>query len=215
MSATATPTWWMPEAAIAAMLSAAVAAARRQGLQPPPSAGRARIRRMKLARIALLLLVAGLLAGCGGGGDSGGDDNGVAEKTADEIVTDATAAAKSASSVYVHGSTTSGDEPLQIDVHLVKDKGVAGHLEANGLSFDIVRVGDKAYFKGDDAFWTQFGGAAAATLFKDKWVQAPADSGDLASLTPLTDISQLFDGILGEHGTLEKGDTTDVDGTSA
>jgi hypothetical protein len=169
---------------------------------------------MRLLRIAALFAVAVLLAGCGGGG-GGGEDNGVADKTADEIVADATAAAKSASSVYVHGSTTSGDQPLVIDVHLVKDKGGTGHLEVNGFSVEIVRVGNTAYFKGDNDFWAQFGGAAAAALFKDKWVSAPADSGDLASLTPLTDISQLFDGILGQHGKLEKGGETDVNGTPA
>ena len=169
---------------------------------------------MRSLRLAALFAVAVLLAGCGGGG-GGGEDNGVADKTADEIVADATAAAKSANSVYVHGSTTSGGQPLVIDVHLVRDKGGAGHLEVNGFSVDIVRVGNTAYFKGDDDFWKQFGGEAAATLFKDKWVSAPADRGDLASLTPLTDIGQLFDGILGEHGALEKGDKTDVNGTSA
>ena len=170
---------------------------------------------MKRWHLLPLLAVAFVLAGCGGDGDSGGGDNGVAAKTADEIVADALEAGKAAQSVYVHGGTTAGTDPLELDLHLVAGEGGEGHLVANGLSFDIVRIDDTAYFKGDEAFWQQFGGAAAATLFQDKWVKAPADSGDLASLTPLTDIGQLLEGILGEHGTLEKGDETEVNGTSA
>jgi hypothetical protein len=163
--------------------------------------------------LPLLLLATVLLAGCGGGG-GGGNDNGVADKTADEIVADATTAAKNADTVYIHGSGTNEGQELAIDLHLVADEGGAGHLTVGGLSFDIVRIGDTAYFKGDESFWKQFGGDAAAQLFKDKWVQAPA-TGDFASLAQLTDPGELFDGILGSHGTLEKGDKTDVDGTPA
>jgi hypothetical protein len=164
--------------------------------------------------LPLLLVMSSLLAGCGGGGGGGGSDNGVADKTADEIVADATTAAKNADSVYVHGSGTNEGQELAIDLHLVADQGGAGHIAVSGLSFDVVRIGDTAYFKGDDAFWKQFGGDAAAQLFADKWVKAPA-TGDLASLASLTDTGELFDGILGSHGTLEKGDETDVDGNPA
>jgi hypothetical protein len=168
---------------------------------------------VKLPRLVPLLAAAVLLSGCGGGG--GGSDNGVADKSADDIVAAALDAAQNADSVYVHGGTTTGNQPIQIDMHLVRGQGGAGHLVANGLSFDLVRIGDKAYFKGDADFWKQFGGATLAQLLADKWVEAPAKTGDLASLTPLTDVGQLFNAILTNHGTLEKGDTTDVNGTSA
>jgi hypothetical protein len=172
-------------------------------------------RRPPALLLALLLAAAALLvAGCGGDG-GGGSDNGIADKTADEIVDEALAAGKAAQSVYVHGGTTTGDDPLELDMHVVAGVGGEGELTANGLTFEIVRVGDEAYFKGDADFWSQFGGAAAATLFDDRWVKAPADSGDLASLTPLTDLEQLLDGILGEHGNLEKGEETEVNGISA
>ena len=72
-------------------------------------------------------------------------------------------------------------------MHLVAGEGGEGHLVVNGLSFDIVRIGDTAYFKGDDDFWRQFGGEAAVQLLHDRWLEAPATSGDLASFTPLTD----------------------------
>ena len=135
----------------------------------------------------------------------------MAEKSAEEIIADASAAAKEATSVHVHGAATSSGSPLEIDIHLVRDEGGAGHLVANGLSFDMVRIGDKAYFKGDDEFWRQFGGTAAVVLLHDRWLEAPATSGDLASFAPLTDIDQLFGALLSDHGTLEKGEETKVD----
>ncbi len=167
---------------------------------------------MKVARLVPLLAAVVLLAGCGGSGSSG---NGVAEKSADEIVADASAAAHQATSVHVHGASESTGTPLEIDLKLVADEGGEGHLVANGLSFDMVRIGDKAYFKGDDDFWRQFGGDAAVALLRGRWLEAPATSGDLASFAPLTDITQLFDAVLGEHGTLEKGEETTVGGAPA
>jgi hypothetical protein len=152
--------------------------------------------------------VAVLVAGCGGSGNA--NDNGVSAKSADEIVTEANTAAKEATSVHVHGAAESGGSPLEIDMHLVAGEGGAGHLVANGLSFDMVRIGDKAYFKGDDEFWRQFGGAAAVELLRDRWLEAPATTGDLASFAPLTDITQLFEALLGDHGTLEKGEETKI-----
>jgi hypothetical protein len=169
------------------------------------------MRRVRLLRAALLVAAALLLGGCGGGGSGG---NGVAEKSPDEIVTAALTAAKAADSVHVQGEA-GGDDPLEIDVRLVAGEGGEGRLVANGLSFEIVRIGDRAYFRGDGEFWRNFGGGAVVELLEGRWVEAPADTGDLASFTPLTDIEQLFDGILGDHGELSKGDETEVDGTPA
>jgi hypothetical protein len=123
-------------------------------------------------------------------------------------------AAKAATSVHVHGKA-GGDDPLEIDIRLVADEGGEGRLVVNGLSFDIVRIGDRAYFRGDEAFWRNFGGGEVVELLEGRWVEAPADSGDLASLTPLTDMDQLFDSILGDHGTISKGDETKVEGAAA
>src|SRR5206468_2102457 len=100
-------------------------------------------------------------------------------------------------------------------LHLVAGKGGEGRMTTNGLAFDIIRIDGSAYFKGDASFWRQFGGAAAATLFKGRWLKAPAASGRLASLTPLTDIRQLFGAIFTSHGTLAVGKETTIDGRPA
>src|SRR3954447_7748193 len=143
------------------------------------------------------------LAGCGGS-----SSNGEAKKTADQVVSDAQKAALAASAVHVSGNITDNGTPLAVDLTLVKGKGGKGTLSENGLKFELVRVGDTAYIKGTDAFLRKFAGAAAATLFHDKWLKGPASSGDLGALTPLTDADKLFKAALGQHGKLaNKGET--------
>ncbi len=164
---------------------------------------------MRLASIAAPLLAVALLAGCGG---SGKKSNGEAAKTADQIVADAQAAVRNATSVRFSGSAGAD---LVVNLHLAADKGGEGRITANGLTFDIVRIDGSAYFKGDAKFWRRFGGAAAATLFNGRWLKAPATSGRLASLTPLTDIDQLFNAIFSSHGKLEVGKETTINGKPA
>jgi len=161
--------------------------------------------------VALLCIGVAALAGCGGGAKG----NGEAGKTPTQIVGDARAAAKQATSVHVFGSGNASGGAIALDVYLVNGKGGRGHLTANGLSFDLIRIGKRAYFRGGAAFWRQFGGAGAAALLKGRWLSAPADQGDFAAFLPLTDISKLFDAILGNHGTLAKGKTAKVDGSPA
>jgi hypothetical protein len=153
-----------------------------------------------MKRIAVAMFVSLLLlAGCGSGRSK---SNGVAAKTADQIVADAQTAAAGATSVHVAGAQGSA---RVIILSLVAGKGGKGRITANGLTFDMVRIGPTAYFKGDSAFWRQFGGQAMAQLMGDRWLKAPATSGQLSSFAPLTDITKLFNSILSSHGTLKKG----------
>jgi hypothetical protein len=155
--------------------------------------------------LAASLLVVALLAGCG----SGTKSNGEASKPGADVVTDAIAAANGATSVHVKGSGTSSGQPLLIDLYLVAGKGGKGRLTISGLTFDIVRIGDTAYFKGDKAFWKNFGGSAMAALIQGRWLKESAVKGQLSSFTPLTDIKRLFNAILASHGNLKnKGEIT-------
>lgn len=156
----------------------------------------------------LLLLAAALLAGCGGGAKS----NGEADKTADQIVADALAAVRTASSVHVSGGGLSSGQPLQVDLTLVAGKGGKGRITSNGITFDMIRIGSTAYFKAGPRFWRGFGGAAAATLLQNRWLKASATTGKLSSFTPLTNVTALFRAILTSHGALAKTGESTVDG---
>jgi hypothetical protein len=154
---------------------------------------------------AVLPVLALIPAGCGGGSKS----NGEAKKSPEQVVADAQHAAVSASSVHVSGQIVDNGTPLALDLTIVKGKGGKGTLSENGLAFQLVRVGDTAYIKGSDAFLRKFAGQGAATLLHDKWLKAPAGTGELASLAPLTDTQKLFGGALRQHGKLtNKGETT-------
>jgi hypothetical protein len=165
---------------------------------------------MRLATIAAPLVAVALLAGCGG--SSGPKSNGEASKTADQIIADAQAAVLGATTVHVSGNAGSS---LVMNLHLVAGKGGEGQMTTNGLTFDIIRIDGSAYFKGGAAFWHQFGSPAAATLFKGRWLKAPATSGRFASLTPLTDITKFFSAVLTSHGTLAVGKETTIGGEPA
>jgi hypothetical protein len=140
--------------------------------------------------------------------------NGEADKTADQIVADALVAATGAKGVHVSGSGKSDGKPLALDLHLVAAKGGKGTVTADGLTFDIIRIGPKAYFRGDSKFWSNFGGSAMAELLKGKWLMASATTGDFASFTPLTDIKALMKQTLSSHGTLTTKGTTTIHGHS-
>jgi hypothetical protein len=161
-------------------------------------------------RPALLLLLAlSLLAGCGGSGKKG---NGEAGKTVAQIVADTRATVLAATSVHVSGSGLSSGSPLALDLRLVAGKGGKGRITANGITFDMVRVGPTAYFKAGPKFWQGFGGGTAAALLANRWLKAPATTGKLATFTPLTDIRKLFTALLDVHGNLEKTGESTIDG---
>jgi hypothetical protein len=160
--------------------------------------------------LALLTAIAVLLSGCGGAGDS--SSNGIASKTPSEILAAATAAANSASSVHVSGSIISGGSPITLDLELLAGKGGRGQISEDGLSFNLIQVGGTAYISGSPAFYSHFGGPAAEKLLAGKWLKAPASSGSFSSLGSLTDLNQLLDTALSDHGALRKGPTTTIDG---
>ncbi len=114
--------------------------------------------------------------------------------------------------MHVAGTLSSGGTPLTLDMDLVSGHGGRGQISENGLSFELIVVGDTVYIKGSPAFYSHFGGAAAAQLFQGKWLKAPVSGGELASLASLTNLSRLLDQALASHDTLAKGATTTIAG---
>jgi hypothetical protein len=155
-----------------------------------------------------LVLLAGVLGACG----SSSSGNGVAAKAPTDIVAATKVAADAATSVHVSGSIVSGGSPITLDMDLLAGKGGRGQLTENGLGFELIQTGGTVYIKGSAAFYRHIGGTAAAQLLQGKWLKAPTTSSDFASISSLTELRQLIDTTLANHGTLAKGGATTVKG---
>jgi hypothetical protein len=171
------------------------------------------LRRPPLAIPALALLLLGLaLAGCGSSSSSG---NGVESKSPAQILEATKTAAKSAAAVHIAGSIVSEGKPISLDMELLARKGGKGRISQEGFSIDLIQTGGAVYINGSAAFYRHVGGAAAAQLLQGRWLKAPANSGELASLASLTDLSKLIDTALANHGTLAKGAKATIAGQPA
>lgn len=170
---------------------------------------------------AAVSLIAVVLAGCGGGGSSSSSSsssssaNGVASKSATAIFEAAKTAAAGAGSVHIAGSIVSGGKPIGLNMELLSGKGGKGQISQEGFSINLVQVGGSVYMNGSKAFYTHVAGATAAQLLQGKWLKAPANSGELASLASLTDFSKLITSALAHKGTLTKGASTTIEGQPA
>lgn len=162
------------------------------------------------APLLVVLLIAAVLAGCGGSSSSSG--NGVAGKTPAEILAATKAATDTATSVHVSGSIVSEKSPITLNMNLLAGKGGRGQLSESGLAFELIQVGGTVYIKGSSAFYKHIGGTAAAQLLQGKWLKAPSTDANFASLSQLTDLRQLVDQTLTNHGSLKKSATTTIDG---
>jgi hypothetical protein len=158
------------------------------------------------------LLACAVLAGCGGSSSAG---NGIASKSPAQIIAAAKAAADAAATVHIAGTIINEGKPLSIDMELLAGKGGRGRITIEGVSISLIRVGGAVYINGSQAFYRHVAGAAAAQLLQGKWLKAPENSGNFASLAQLTELGKLIDTTLGSHGTLARGATTTVDGQKA
>jgi hypothetical protein len=137
------------------------------------------------------MLVLGVLAGCGGS-----SSNGVASKTPSEILLTTTAAAFGAKSVHVAGALVAEGTPFTLDLDLVAGEGARGEVSEHGLSFQLIELGGTVYINGSPAFYQHFGGVPAVQLFGGRWLKAPANTGEFASLSSLTNLAGLMRSLL-------------------
>jgi hypothetical protein len=168
-------------------------------------------RRQPLAAVLSLLTLAALIAGCG----SSSSGNGVAAKSPPQILEAAKAAAAKATSVHIAGTISSSGKPVSLDMELLAGKGGKGKISQEGFTIRLIQVHGAVYINGSAAFYNHVGGAAAAQLLQGKWLKAPANSGELASLAELTDLSKLIGTALSDHGKLSKGSSTTIEGQKA
>jgi hypothetical protein len=163
---------------------------------------------------ALALIAAGLISACGGSSSSASSTsgNGVASKSADQILAASTGAVQNIKTVHVSGSVVSGGAPISLNLDLVSGQGARGQMSQNGMSFQLVVAGDYIYINAGPAFWRHIGGTAAAQLLQGRWLKAPADRPDFASLSSLTNLHRLLNALLNSHAKLTKGATGTVNG---
>jgi hypothetical protein len=154
-----------------------------------------------------------LLVACGG--SSKAKDNGISSMSVKQILTTVQAAVKNAKTVHIAGGGSSGGSSLVLNLTLEKGTGGSGTISVNGLSFQIVKDGNKLYFKGGPAFLKHYAGAAA-TLIQGRWFVVPSTVNGFSDFVPLTNISELIDHILGTApATLAKGKETTINGQPA
>jgi hypothetical protein len=176
----------------------------------------AAVRGAKISGVLLALVAALVVAACGSSSSqTSSAGNGVASKSPEQIVEAAVKAAESAKSLHVSGTIQQGST-LGIDLDIATGKGAAGTISEGSVKFKLVVVGGNFYFQGNRAFWLKVGHSEAAVkLFLGKWIKEPAGANQFASISHLTSIKGLMDGVLKQHGSLTKGSTTTVAGQQA
>jgi hypothetical protein len=157
--------------------------------------------------LALPLALAAALAGCGG--SSG---NGVASKSASDILAASKAAAQSATSVHVVGKNSQGALSLKLNLDMASNGG-RGQVSLLGLNFELIRVGNTLYAKGNPAFYKRLG--VAAHVPQGTWLKASANGGKLAQLAAFTDLSGELGRLLSSTGPITKGASATVNGQQA
>jgi hypothetical protein len=82
---------------------------------------------------------------------------------------------------------------------------------------ELLRVGtDEYYMKADAETWEQLTGeAASGDIFADRYVRIPGDDESLGDLTSFLDFESFVEEALDPDGTLEKGETAEVNGVQA
>jgi hypothetical protein len=154
-----------------------------------------------LAVLVLTVWLAAALAGCG---ESPSSSNGVASRTPAQIAVLATEAAAGAATVHVAGSIVSEGRPISLNMELVAGKGGQGRITLAGLDLRLVRIAQALYIKGGTALYSRFAGPVAARALRGKWLKESAGGGALSSLATLTNLSQLIDLALADHGKLTR-----------
>jgi hypothetical protein len=163
-----------------------------------------------IAPAAGLLLVLLSLSGCGS------SDNGVASKSPRQILAAAKAAAEGADSVHVVSEASQGRLKSSFDLRLSRDGG-RGKVSLLGLDFELIRIGQTVYAKGDRAFYARLGAVLGKLprIPEGSWLKGSASSGPLAQLASFTDMTGELARLLSTPGPVAKGARATVKGQQA
>ena len=140
------------------------------------------MRRRSFIVLTVLAVAAG---GCGGSSSS------EANKTAAEIVKDATAAVKDAKGVHMSGTFITSGKRIALTLDLGQASGKGTMAQGNARA-DVARVGDVSYIRANSAFWTLFANSAAATLLHDRWLSGSTSKPPLNAFARFLSITSLL-----------------------
>ncbi len=148
--------------------------------------------------LALALLGALIAAGCSSG-TTASANSGEAAKSPSTILSDAKAAAQSASSVHIKGTVGGSGQTVSIDLQLNKQGDSIGSVQARGQTIKIVKVGKQLWVKQSSS----------------PYIKIPIGSSSASQLTTIADKSALITQALKPKGTISKVGTSTVNGQDA
>ena len=173
-------------------------------------------------RLALVPLVAAaaLLAGCQTAGGTtptpttAPAGNGVAALSADEILAKTKTAFAAAKSFHVKGEKVEDKQTTKVDLKFAGTS-MAGTIDTDGVTLEIISIGNDLYMKAPDAFWATIIPPAqqstALGLLKGKYVKLPATNPMLSSFKDLFKTDEMVK----PDGTVSKGQEKTINGTPA
>jgi outer membrane murein-binding lipoprotein Lpp len=170
------------------------------------------VRRIHLL-LACVVLTGPLLAGCSDDAPGTKDGNAIEALAADQVLRQATEAARSASSVHLKGQVRDRDQVALLDLRLKGNQGATGTVTLGQRRFDITRIGEDLYVNGGKGAFDALG--PAAPLLEGRPVLLPADDARFAELAAFTDLRTMMDNLLGIRGEIRKGETSTINGLPA
>ena len=144
---------------------------------------------------------------------SAASSNGVANKSANQIVTTASSAMNRASSFTYGGTTRSNGVSTGLKASLNSAGDGQGTLTSSGQPVKLIKIGNTLYVSSTTAFWTKNLGASAGQTLGTKWVAASSTDSNYAGIADLFQASQITGQFLSTASTTyTKGKTGTING---
>lgn len=150
------------------------------------------------------------LASAGPEAGASSSSNNIQSKSANQIVSAAVSATRSANSFTLNGSVSGYSFQ---NLSLSKSGNAQGTISHNNGTIRLIGVNGTIYFQADRTFWNANGGQAAANLFIGKWVTGNPNNPDIQSIKNSINTQSLTQSFGNTSGsTYTKGNTSTING---
>lgn len=144
---------------------------------------------------------------------SAASSNGVANQSANQIVTAAASALTGATSFTYAGITRSNGTSTGLKVSLSSSGNGQGTLTSSRQPVKIIKVGNTLYVSSTKAFWTKNLGASAGNTLGTQWVAVSSGQTDYSGIAALFQAQQITSPFLTTaNTTFTKGRTGTING---